>query len=283
MAAAVDAPTPAVAMTVIQPKQDSLILALQSVWEYRELAYFLAWKEIKVRYKQTVLGVAWAVLQPFMTMLIFTVIFAYVARIQTSGIAYPLFAFSALLPWSYFAQGLTRGGAGLVNNANLISKVYFPRLIIPLVAATTPLFDFACAMVFLFGMLAWYQTLPPLQVLLLPLFIVMAFAAALSVGLWLSALNVRYRDVSHVIPFLVQFGVLASPVAYPASLVPQQWQLIYAFNPMVAVIEGFRWCLLDTPRPSSAMIVLGLATIALLFFTGLRYFKATERTFADII
>jgi lipopolysaccharide transport system permease protein len=272
-----------VATTVIQPSRGSFSLELRSVWEYRELAYFLVWKEIKVRYKQTALGVAWAVLQPFLTMLIFTLIFSYLARIPTSGIPYPLFAYSALVPWSYFSQGLTKGGAGLVNNANLVTKVYFPRLIIPLVGATTPLVDLALALAFLLAMLAWYQVLPPLQILVLPVFVVMAFAAAFSIGLWLSALSVRYRDVGYITPFLVQFGVLASPVAYPASLLPAQWQLVYAFNPMVAVIEGFRWCLLGAPAPGLAMIAPGLVTTCVLFYSGLRYFKATERTFADII
>lgn len=271
------------ATIVIRPTRGSLGIDARSLWEYRELVYFLVWKELKTRYKQTALGATWAVLQPFMTMLIFTVIFAYVARIPTAGIPYPLFAYSALVPWTYFSQGLTRGGAALVTNANLISKVYFPRLIIPIVSAATPLVDLALALAFLVGMLAWYQVMPPLYFVLLPVFILMAFAAAFSAGLWLSALNVRYRDVGHVIPFLVQFGVLASPVAYPASLVPETWRLLYALNPMVAVIEGFRWCLLGAPPPSLAMIGLGVVTISALFYTGLRYFKATERTFADII
>ena len=210
---------------VIRPTRGSLSIDVRSLWEYRELVYFLAWKELKTRYRQTALGVMWAVLQPFMTMLIFTVIFAYVARIPTADIPYALFAYSALVPWTYFSQGLTRGGAALVTNANLISKVYFPRLIIPIVSAATPLVDLSLALAFLAAMLVWYGVVPPLYFVLLPAFVLMAFAAAFSAGLWLSALNVRYRDVGHVIPFLVQFGVLASPVAYPASLVREKWRL----------------------------------------------------------
>jgi lipopolysaccharide transport system permease protein len=271
------------ATIIIQPTRGFVGFDLLAVWQYRELVYFLVWKELKTRYQQAVLGVAWAILQPFLTMLIFTIIFSYVARIPSGNAAYPVFVYSALVPWTYFAQALSRGGLGLVSNANLISKVYFPRVIIPLVAATTPIVDLAFALVFLFGMLAWYQVMPPPAVLLLPIFIVMAFTAAFAVGLWLSALNVRYRDIGHLIPFLVQFGLLASPVAYPLSLVPSQWQALYALNPMVAVIEGFRWCLLDGPSPSLAVLACGMLTISLILMSGLWYFKATERTFADLI
>jgi homopolymeric O-antigen transport system permease protein len=276
-------PQPAVATTIIQPTRGFVSFDVGSMWEYRELVYFLVWKEIKTRYKQTALGVSWAVLQPFLTMLIFTLIFTYVARIPSSGTPYPLFAYSALVVWTYFSQALTRAGVGLVNNANLITKVYFPRIIILIVAVLAPIVDLVLALVFFFGMLAWYQAVPPLAAFLLPLFILMAFAAAFAVGLWLSALNVRYRDVGHLIPFLVQFGMLASPVAYPASMVPSQWQGVYALNPMVAVIEGFRWTLLGTPSPSLEIMAYGTLTTGLTLVGGLWYFKATERTFSDIV
>jgi lipopolysaccharide transport system permease protein len=279
------APDPSVnaVKIVIRPTRGVASLDLLSLWEYRELIYFMVLKDLKTRYKQTALGVGWAILQPIMTMLIFTMIFAYFARLPSDGVPYPLFAFSALVPWTYFSQAVTRSGMGLVNNANLISKVYFPRLIVPLAAATSPLADLMLALGVLVGMLAWYGVTPPAVVIFLPVFACMAIAAALAIGLWLSALNVRYRDVGHLIPFVVQVGMFLSPVAYPVSLVPTQWQGIYALNPMVAVIEGFRWCLLGTPGPNLQMLVQGVLTILVFMLGGLMYFKATERTFADVV
>jgi lipopolysaccharide transport system permease protein len=256
---------------------------LPALWEYRELVYYMVWKDLKTRYKQTALGVGWAVLQPFLTMLIFTLIFSRIVPMPSDGIPYPLFVFAALVPWLYFSQAVSRTGAGLVMNANLISKVYFPRLIVPLAAATTPLVDLLLGLGLLFGIMAWYQFLPPPEIVLLPAFTLMAFAAALACGLWLSSLNVRYRDVGHMIPFLVQIGMFASPVIYPVSLVPAQWQGIYALNPMVAVIEGFRWCLLGAAAPDFATLAAGTLTIVILLLGGLVYFKSTERTFADLI
>jgi lipopolysaccharide transport system permease protein len=258
-------------------------LNLSALWEYRELVYFMVWKDVKARYKQTALGVAWAVLQPLMTVAIFTMIFSYFARVPSHGIAYPVFALAALVPWTYFSQAVSRTGLGVVGTANLVSKVYFPRLIIPLSAAASPLVDLALTFVVLLGMMAWYQHMPPAAVVFLPLFAAMAFLAAMAFGLWLSALNVRYRDVQFLIPFFVQTGMLVSPVAYPVSLVPAQWQGIYSLNPMVAVIEGFRWCLLGAPPPGLEMIGLGAFTILAFLLSGVLYFNATERTFADII
>ena len=268
---------------VIKPTKGVLDLDLRELWEYHELIYFMVWRDVKARYRQAALGVAWAILQPLMTMLILTVIFSYVARVSSHGIAYPIFAFAALVPWTYFSQAVSRTGVGVVNTANLISKVYFPRLIVPLAAAAAPLVDFALAFVALLGMMVWYRYVPPAAVVFLPAFTLMAFMAAIAFGLWLSALNVRYRDVQHLIPFIVQTGMLASPVAYPVSLVPAQWQTVYALNPMVAVIEGFRWCLLGAPAPSLAMIALGSLTILVTLSGGLLYFNATEKTFADIV
>lgn len=256
---------------------------LSALWDYRELVYFMVWRDIKSRYKQAVLGIAWAVIQPLMTMAIFTLIFAYLASIPSHGIPYPIFAFSALVPWTYFSQAFSRAGQGVVSSANLLKKVYFPRLIIPLSSAATPLVDFVLSFVVLLGMMVLYQHAPPMAVVLLPAFMLMAFLAALALGLWLSALNAQYRDVQFLIPFLVQTGMLASPVAYPVSLVPQQWQAVYSLNPMVAVIEGFRWCLLGAPPPSLQMIGLGALTTVLCLVGGLMYFNATERTFADVV
>lgn len=268
---------------VIEPDTRLFSLDLDALWEYRELIYFIVWKDLKTRYKQTALGVGWAVLQPFLTMLIFTMIFSYVVHLPLQGIPYPLFAFTALVPWAYFSQAMSRSGMALVGNANLISKVYFPRLIIPLAAVTTPFVDLVLTSLVLLGLMAWYQHLPSMAVVWLPLFVGLAFLAALAIGLWLAALNVQYRDVTHVIPFLVQVGLFASPVAYPSSMVPAAWQGVYALNPMVAVIEGFRWCLLDTTPPSLQTIALGTLTVAVLFVSGLAYFKSTERKFADVI
>jgi lipopolysaccharide transport system permease protein len=255
----------------------------RELWEYRELIYFMVWRDLTTRYKQTALGIGWAVLQPVFTMLIFVMVFSRVARIPTGDIPYPLIAFTGVVPWTYFAQAVSRAGQGLIKDTNLITKVYFPRLIIPLAASITPIVDFALSFVVMTALLLWYHTMPAAQAILLPLFILMAMAAAFSFGLWFSALNVRYRDVQHIIPFFVQVGMFASPVAYPTYLIPAQWQTIYALNPMVAVIEGFRWCLLNGAAPTMTMIGMGLATIAVLLPTGYLYFKSTERTFADVI
>ena len=270
-------------MIVIEAKRGLIKLDWRSLWEYRELIYFMVWRDVKARYKQAALGVAWAILQPLLTMVIFTVIFSHVAQVPSHGISYPIFAFAALVPWTYFSQAVSRTGVGVVGTANLISKVYFPRLIIPLSAAATPLVDFVLAFIVLLGLMVWYQHVPPAELVFLPAFTLMAFLAAIAIGIWLSALNVRYRDVQYLIPFLVQTGMLASPVAYPVSLVPAQWQSIYALNPMVAVIEGFRWCLLGAPAPSFEMISLGMLTTLVFLLGGVAYFNATERTFADIV
>ena len=287
-AAGPDGPTVAQAatssqITVLRPSSRLFDLDPRELWQYRELIYFMIWKDVKARYKQAVLGVAWSLLQPVVTMLIFTVIFSYVARISTHGVPYPIFAFTALAPWTYFSQAVTRTGVGVVGMANLISKVYFPRLIIPLSITAAPLVDFVLAFPVLIGLMVWYQHVPSSAVFFLPAFVAMAFLAAIAFGLWLSALNVRYRDVQHLLPFLVQMGLLASPVAYPVSVIPASWQSLYCLNPMVAVIEGFRWCLLGTPSPSLEMIALGLLTTTVLLLGGLLYFNATEKTFADIV
>jgi lipopolysaccharide transport system permease protein len=256
---------------------------LRALWEFRELLYFMVWRDIKTRYKQTALGVGWAIVQPLLTTLIFTVVFAQFARMPSEGVPYPLFAFTALLLWNYFSQALSRASVGLVTNANLISKVYFPRMILPLSAVTTPLVDFALTCLVLVGMLAWYRVVPTVTVLYLPVFVFMAITSALAVSLWLSALNVRYRDVAHLIPFLVQIWMYASPVVYPVSLVPERWRTLYGLNPMVTVVEGARWSLLGTPPPDPVLALAGGGAVLVLLVGGFWYFKSTERTFADVI
>ncbi|KCZ94545.1 ABC transporter [Hyphomonas johnsonii MHS-2] len=269
--------------TIIDADRGLFSMAWGDLWDFRELVFFMVWRDVSARYKQTVLGIAWAVIQPVLTMIVFIFIFGRIARIPTGGVPYSLMAFAAIVPWTYFSQAVSRSGLGMVKEANLISKVYFPRIILPLATTITPLIDFVLAFLFLTGMLVWYQVAPNLAVVFLPLFIVMAIVAAFGFSLWLAALNVRYRDVQYLIPFFVQIGMFASPVAYMTSLVPEQWRLFYELNPMVAVIEGFRWCLLGTPAPSFEMVGMGLLTIAIVLPSGFFYFKATERTFADII
>lgn len=268
---------------IIEARKGLFHLDLAEVWLYRELLYFLTWREIKVRYKQTVIGAAWAVLQPVLTMLIFTVVFGQFAKIPSDGLPYALFAYTGLLPWEYFAQALGRSGVSLVGDANLISKVYFPRLIIPLATAVTPLVDFCLSFSVLLAMMIWFGAAPGWGVLFLPLFLSLALATALSVSLWLAPLNVRYRDVRHAIPFLIQVWMYASPIAYPVSLVPVEWRLLYSLNPMVGVIEGFRWALLGKDSPDLGIMAVSTGAVLALLAGGLIYFRRMERTFADVI
>jgi lipopolysaccharide transport system permease protein len=268
---------------IIKPRRGLLNLDLQAVWQYRELLYFLTWRDVKVRYKQTVLGVAWALIQPLMIMVIFTVIFGKFAKISSDGFPYPVFAYTALLPWHFFSQAISRSGTSLVQSANLISKIYFPRLIIPVAAALGPLIDFLVAFCILLGLMVWYGITPTWWALALPLFMLLALLTALAVCLFLSALCVKYRDVVHTIPFLVQFWMYASPVAYPVSLLPERWQLLYSLNPMVGVIEGFRWALLGKTGPDFAVIAVSTIVVLVLLFGGIIYFRQMERTFADVI
>lgn len=267
----------------IQPRKGFFHLDPKAIWQYRDLLYFLIWRDIKPRYKQTVIGAGWAILHPLMTMAIFTVIFAHFAKIPSDGLPYPIFAFTALLPWNYFSQALERSGVSLVGNAHLISKVYFPRLIVPISAAAAPLADFAMAFVIMLGMMAWFGIEPTWGVLALPFFLLLALVTAVAIGLWLSALNVRYRDVSHTIPFLIQCWMYASPVAYPVSLVPEKWRLLYSLNPMAGVIEGFRWAFLGTSSLDFEMLVASAIGVMALLLGGIVYFKHMERTFADVV
>ena len=271
------------AVLIIKPSQGWVNLRLKDVWEYRELLYFLVWRDIKVRYKQTVLGAAWAVIQPFLAMVVFSIFFGKLAQVPSDGLPYPIFAYAALLPWQLFAHALTESGNSLVASQQLIKKVYFPRLAIPLAAVLAGLVDFAIAFVVLLGMMFYYGIYPTVAIVTLPLFILFAVATAMAAGLWLSALNVEYRDVRYVIPFLTQFWLFATPVAYPSSLVPEPWRAVYGLNPMAGVVEGFRWAILGkSGGMGSLMLVSVLAVIALLI-GGLIYFRRLEKTFADLV
>jgi lipopolysaccharide transport system permease protein len=269
--------------SVIEAHQRLFDLDLGALWQRRELLYFLVWRDVKVRYKQTAIGAAWAVLSPLLTVLIFAVVFGRLARIPSDGLPYIVFAFAGFLPWTYFAQALARSSASLVGNAHLITKVYFPRLMIPLSAATTPAVDFGLSLLSLFGLMLWYRVAPTWGLLALPLFLLLAAALALAVGLWLAPLNVRYRDVNHTIPFLVQAWMYASPVVYPLSLVPEPWRLVYSLNPMVGVIEGFRWSLVGAGRANVVAIALSVAVTVPVLLGGLVFFRRMERAFADVI
>jgi lipopolysaccharide transport system permease protein len=252
------------------------------LWQYRELLMVQVLRDIKVRYKQTALGAGWAILQPVLTMAVFSIFFGRLAGVPSDGIPYPIFAFSALLPWQLFAYALTRSSNSLVDNAAVLTKVYFPRLIMPLASVLAGLVDFAIACVVLAGMMLYYGIVPGSAAMTLPLFTLLSLAAALAVGLWLSALNVKYRDVRYTIPFLTQFWLFITPVAYSTSLVPEKWQAIYALNPMVGVVDGFRWALLGRTPPGPMGFVSAAAT-ALLLIGGLMYFRRMEKSFADII
>jgi len=270
-------------VVLIRPSRGWAPLKLRDLWDYRELLYFLIWRNVKVRYKQTALGAAWAIIQPFFTMVIFTIVFGKLAKIPSDGIPYPIFAYCALLPWQLFSHALTESGNSLVANERLITKVYFPRLVIPLSAVLGGLVDFGVAFVILLGMMVYYGIAPTTAVVSLPFFLVLALATALAVGLWLSALNVQYRDVRYTIPFLSQFWLFATPIAYPSSLVPEPWRSFFGLNPMAGVVEGFRWALLGTAHAPGLMLVVSVAAVVALLVGGLYYFRRMERIFADVV
>jgi lipopolysaccharide transport system permease protein len=270
-------------IVVIQPWRGLFNLDLADVWEYRELLYFLVWRNVKVRYKQTIIGSAWAIIQPLTTMIIFTLIFGHFAKIPSDGLPYSIFAYTALLPWNYFSQAVARCSDSLISNTNLVRKVYFPRLIILMAEVTSPLVDFFISFLALLVMMAWFGIAPGWDVLALPLFLLLALATALAMGLWLSALNARYRDVGHTVPFLIQIWMYASPVAYPVSLIPERWRLLYSLNPMVGVIEGFRWTLLGKEAPVFGVIAVSATVVLALLLGGIIFFKRMEHTFADVI
>ena len=268
---------------VIRPTRGFLHLNLREIWNYRELLYFLVWRDVKVRYKQTALGAAWAVIQPVMTMVVFSIFFGRLAKVPSDGIPYPVFAFTALLPWQLFAFALTESSNSLVSSQNLITKVYFPRLVVPIASVLAGLVDFGIAFIVLLGMLFFYGIVPTAAVALLPLFVLLAVVTALSVGIWLSTLNVKYRDVRYTIPFLTQLWMFATPVAYPSSLVPEKWRALYGLNPMAGVVEAFRWALLGKSGSPGPLLWVSVAAVLLLLVGGLFYFRRTEATFADVV
>ena len=267
----------------ISPPSRWTSLEFRELWEYRELLYFLIWRDVKVRYKQTALGAAWAVIQPFFMMVVFSLFFGRLAKVPSDGIPYPVFTFCALLPWQLFANALTESSNSLVGNQNLITKVYFPRLVVPISAVLGGLVDFVIAFVILLGMMLYYGIVPGWAIVTLPGFILLAVLTALGVGLWLSALNVQYRDVRYTIGFLVQLWLFLTPVAYPSSIVPEKWRPLYGLNPMSGVVEGFRWALLGKSQPPGAMLWVSVAVVIVILFGGLYYFRRMEQQFADIV
>jgi lipopolysaccharide transport system permease protein len=256
----------------------------QDLWRYRELFYFLAWRDILVRYKQTAIGIAWALIRPFLTMVVFTVVFGNLAKLPSEGVPYPILVFSAMLPWQFFANALSECSNSLISNSNLISKVYFPRLIVPISAIVVSFVDFMISGIILLGLMAYYAYVPSWRILMLPVFVAIAFAASIGAGLWLASLNVKYRDFRFIVPFIVQFGLYISPVGFSSSIVPEQYRLLYSLNPMVGVIDGFRWSILGgESKIYWPGFSLSLCLVFLLLITGIAYFRKTEKTFADVI
>lgn len=267
----------------ITPPPCWVALPLGELWAYRELLYFFVWRDIKIRYKQTAIGAAWAILQPFLTMVVFSLFFGRLAHIPSNGLPYPIFYYSALLPWMYFAAALQNATNTIVENQRLITKVYFPRLALPLSAVASGLVDFGISFAMFVAMMAYYRIRPGAAVLWLPAFLLLAVLTALGVGLWLSALNAIYRDVRYVLPFLVQFWMFASPVAYPSSLVPEKWRWLYGLNPMAGVIEGFRWSLVGQGAPPGRLLLVSAAVVVVVFLSGAAYFQKMETTIADVV
>jgi lipopolysaccharide transport system permease protein len=269
--------------TVLEPPKSWLALRLGELWEFRELLYFLTWRDIKVRYKQTLLGATWAIIQPVFTMVIFSVIFGRLAKLPSDGIPYPIFSYTALLPWQLFSRAMADASSSLTTNQNMITKIYFPRLFLPASSILGGLVDFGIAFLVLLGLMVYYQTPLTWRVLWLPAFILLALVTAMAVGMWLSAVNVRYRDVKYVTPFLVQIWLYATPIAYSRTLIPDEWQLIYSLNPMSGVVDGFRWVLLGQSVEIGWLFSVSVLMVVVLFIGGLIYFQRMERTFADLI
>jgi lipopolysaccharide transport system permease protein len=255
----------------------------QDLWRYRELFYFLAWRDLLVRYKQTFVGVSWSLIRPLLTMVVLTVVFGKLGKMPSGGVPYPLLVFCGMLPWLFFSTAMSESGNSLVTNSNLISKVYFPRLVIIVSSVITSFVDFLISGAFLVILMVWYRFAPPVTVLFLPLFVLLAFGASLGVGLWIAALMVEYRDLRFIVPFMVQFGLYISPVGFQSSVVPERFRLLYALNPMVGVIDGFRWCLLGTQNIYWSGLAIALVDVTVLVASGIWYFRKTEQTFADVI
>ncbi len=277
------APTADVPVIRIAPSKGWVSLRLGELWEYRELLYFLSWRDVKIRYKQTILGAGWAIIQPFFTMLIFSLFFGRLAKMPSDGIPYPLFAYTALVPWTLFANGLNQASNSLVANATMVKKVYFPRLIVPISTVMAGIIDFVLAFLLLLGMMVYYGVAPTANVLWLPLFLLLTLVTSLGFSLWLSAMNVQFRDVRYITPFLIQIWLFATPIVYPSSLLHEPWRTLYGVNPMVGVVEGFRWALLGT-QPAPGPIVIVSSTVALaVLVSGTYYFRRLEKTFADVV
>lgn len=270
-----------VPLLVLRPKKGWQQLGLKDLWQYRELLYFLCWRDIKVRYKQTALGVAWAIVQPLMTMVLFSLFFGRLAKMPSDGVPYPLFVFTALVPWMFFSNGITQSAGSLVENANLLKKVYFPRLAVPVASIIAGVVDFFCSFVVLVALMMYYGVVPSVSILTLPLFLALACIASLGIGLWLSALNVQFRDVRYVIPFLTQLWLFATPIAYPSSLLSEPLRTLYGLNPMVGVVEGFRWALLGTETSPGPMLLVSSLASVIVLVTGAFYFRRMEVTFSD--
>ena len=268
---------------IIKPSRSWAPLRLPELWQYRELLYFLTWRDIKVRYKQTVLGAAWAIIQPLFMMVVFSLFFGRLAKVPSEGAPYPIFAYAGLLPWQLFSRALTDASTSLVMNERLITKAYFPRLIVPTSAVLAALVDFAIAFGILILMMFYYRIVPTSAVLTLPLFVLLALMTALGLGFWLSALDVQYRDVRYTIPFLTQFWLFATPVVYPSSIVPVSWRVLYGLNPMAGAVEGFRWALLGKSEGPGSLLVVSIAVALIMFVSGVYYFRRMEKTFADVV
>ena len=270
-------------VTFISPSRGWISLRLQEVWKYRELLYFLIWRDIKVRYKQTVIGAAWAIIQPFFTMVIFSLFFGRLAKIPSDGIPYPIFSYTALVPWMFFANGLSQSSDSLVSSATLIKKVYFPRLAIPIAAVMSGIVDFLLAFCVLLGIMFFYGIIPTWHIIWLPVFIILTLITSLGMGLWLSAMNVQFRDIRYAVPFLIQFWLFSTPIAYPSSLLAEPWRTVYAINPMVGVVEGFRWALLGTQTAPGPMIIVSAMAAFIILVSGAFYFRRMEKLFADVV
>jgi lipopolysaccharide transport system permease protein len=265
------------------PSKGWALPRLNELWEYRELLFFLVWRDIKVRYKQTILGAAWAIIQPFFTMVIFSLFFGRLAQVPSDGLPYPIFSYSALVPWTFFASALTQASNSLVLSANMVKKIYFPRLTLPIATVLANIVDFTLAFLVLLGMMFYYGMVPTINVLWLPFFLLLALITSLGVSLWLSAMNVQFRDVHYTIPFLTQAWLFVTPIAYPSSLLPEPWRIVYGLNPMAGVIEGFRWALLGTDTAPGVMTILSAVMALVLFIGGAFYFRRMEKTFADVL
>ena len=271
-------------VTIINSSRKKLKDEIIEIWDYRELLFFLTWRDIKVKYKQSLLGAGWAIFQPLMTMAVFYFVFNKIAKIDTGTVPYALFSLASILPWQFFASSVNRSSVSLVGNTNLISKVFFPRMIIPMSAASAPVIDFLIGFVFLIGMQIFYGYYPSWNIIFLPFIILLMFLTSLSISTWLSALNVKYRDVTYFLPFVLQIGLFVSPVAYPVSMIPEKWRLIYRLNPLVGVLDGFRWCMFGSGTSASMYdVIFSVTMVIIIFSTGFWYFRKTENTFADII